>query len=191
MSDYVAAPYQPGEQVAFGHYRQAANDPSMQEIVWRVLAQRGSSLLLLSEKILEVYPFQRRRNGNAWESSLPRNWLNTVFLSFAFDAEEQEAMIPFCVGSDPSSQQDMVTLPGKKEILCYLPDLSQRRAKGTDHAIDRGLNLREGYGWWWLRSRGIADGTAQTVAWNGEMDQDMASCAGIGLRPMICVDTTA
>ena len=161
--------YTPGEKVAFGHYRQDANDPAPVEIIWQVLAQQGDYVLLLSEKILEVYPFQRRNNGNAWESSLPRNWLNTVFLRFAFDADEQQSLVPFTVGREEAAQQDWVTLAGRRELLRYLPDEASRRAQGTAHAIARGLNIRDNCGWWWLRSPGFDNSFASKIAPDGSL----------------------
>ena len=81
------------EFVTFGHYEQDNNESNGKEpIEWRVLQGQlasGGSLLLISDKILDIGVFDSDGDAN-WSTSEVRVWLNDTFLNVAFSQEEQE-----------------------------------------------------------------------------------------------------
>ena len=85
-----------GNIVLFGHYEQD-NDISngTEEIEWIVLDyDKGNNrALLLSKYGLEAVPYNREFTAITWEQCTLRAWLNSEFLSNAFSAKEQSAIL--------------------------------------------------------------------------------------------------
>ena len=63
------------DNVFFGSYYQsssATKDP----VKWRVLANEGGQLFLLSDQNLEVFQYHTAEENVTWETSTMRSWLN-------------------------------------------------------------------------------------------------------------------
>lgn len=87
----------PGTYVTFGTYEQDNNKKNGQEpIEWLVLENDGESLFVLSKYVLDGQPYSTAYDGNTWnahpitwEHCNLRAWLNSTFLTTAFNAGEQ------------------------------------------------------------------------------------------------------
>ena len=93
-----------GEDILFGFYEQDNNEENGKErIAWRVLRDDDGTLLLMSEKVLDCKFFHETEENVTWETSDLRAWLNSDFLSAAFNKGEQE-MIDLTLVSTPDSE---------------------------------------------------------------------------------------
>ena len=116
------ASYNKGDIITFGHYEQD-NDTSngKEPITWRVLDKNDEGhILIISEKVLDVQPYNATHIFTRWDNSTIRSWLNgyddsynavgyyddsynTVgqnytndnFIDAAFTAEEKAKIIPY------------------------------------------------------------------------------------------------
>ena len=82
---------QVGDTVLFGTYEQddKTNNGS-EDIEWFVLAKEEDRVLLLSRYALEGQPFNADSTDTTWETCSLRKWLNSDFLTTAFDQNEQQ-----------------------------------------------------------------------------------------------------
>ena len=91
----------PGTFVTYGVYEQDnVKKNGMEPIEWRVLENTGDSLLLMSRYVLDGVPFSNAYGADiskpipvTWETCNLRNWLNTTFLTTAFDSTEQSRIM--------------------------------------------------------------------------------------------------
>ena len=58
-------------------------------IKWKVLEKKGKSMLLLSDRILDVKPYHGSNIAVSWEGCDLRTWLNVDFVKEAFRGEEE------------------------------------------------------------------------------------------------------
>ena len=97
------------DNVFFGSYYQsssATKDP----VKWRVLANEGGQLFLLSDQNLEVFQYHTERENVTWETSTIRSWLNGYdaysgdnLLAAAFSSSEQAAIAQTLVVNDDNT----------------------------------------------------------------------------------------
>ena len=124
----------PGSNVTFGHYwikngpeKDAETDP--EPLTWRVLEMDESSMLLMSAKVIEIYPYSDTEDDVTWETSAVRKWLNGEFLSKAFTAAEMACIevsdVPATINSNYTSTpqgndtKDRVYLLSSSEAARY------------------------------------------------------------------------
>ncbi len=83
-----------GDTVLFGNYEQD-NDLSngKEPIEWIVLDKDGSKLFVISKFMLDTILYNEAGVPITWETSFPRQWLNSEFLNTAFSAEEQNKIV--------------------------------------------------------------------------------------------------
>ena len=131
-----------GNHVGFGQYEQDGNTTNgSEEIEWRVLANEGDRVLLISEYGLDSHQFDSKSGD--WESSDLRNWLNAVFVDAAFSAEERGRIDGevFCLSADEAEE----LFSSNEDRLC----------KPTEYAIKQGIEPdKAGICSWWLRTHG-------------------------------------
>lgn len=142
---------QPGDIVKFGSYEQDANTlTTIEPIEWRVLANTGYRVLLISEYTLDVQPYNHYEpyDGYDWEKSFLKNWLEHDFKYAAF-SEDERAVIesgPFCLNCD--------------EAYEYFSSDDDRTCKPTAYALSQ-MELppkhieSSGNSDWWLGSTNI------------------------------------
>ena len=94
-----------GDIVTLGHYEQDNNlDNGSEPIEWEVLTVQDEKALLLSCYALDSQPFNQEKvpddslseyilSGTYWDRSSLRAWLNSTFLSNAFDENESFSII--------------------------------------------------------------------------------------------------
>ena len=172
-----------GNYVTFGTYPQTKSGTDNTPIEWLVLDYNANSnkALLLSRYGLDEMPFNNTASDTVtWENCSLRNWLNRNFLSKAFSAKEQSAILTTRVVK--STGQDENVSKGKSKIANYTEDKvfllsydearkylnltasnsnnTKARVAPTAYAIKQGAwsgnasKTGEGKdaGWWWLRT---------------------------------------
>lgn len=169
----------PGDSILFGRYPQTAEGLDQTPIQWRVLANDGGGLFLLSEYLLDARPYHGEQMEVTWATCDLRRWLNTTFWNAAFTPEEQAQIQPtVCAdnGKDSPDTEDRVFLLSVPEIKTFTDTTDgplRRKAIGTPYALtqrpggfrlyvyDKGVEadyitengVRRGCSWWWLRTQ--------------------------------------
>ena len=199
----AASDYRVGDKIQLGTYEQDDNNSNGKEpITWTILDKKGGKVLLLSEKCLDVRPYDTSEASVTWETSELRAWLNDEFLNAAFDSNEQGYIVetknknPKSASgiSGGSDTDDMVFLLSARECESYLKSNSDRQAEPTDYAEGLGVdNEHKGpYCRWWLRTPGGSSTKAANVHaagginFNGK-DNDIEN---IAVRPALWFDVT-
>ena len=178
-----------GQSVIFGRYEQDNNlQNGAEPVEWIVLDVQDGKALLVSRYGLESKPYGTEElKGITWEDSYLRAWLNSDFLSTAFNGEEQKAILPADVNNSDSLEYSMVVegdvfsseihaVSGNNTrdyvflLSCYETDryFLTTGAAGcfpTEHAAANGAHVftdDRPITFWWLRTAG-EDNTAGNV----------------------------
>ena len=199
--------------ITFGHYEQD-NDTSngKEPIEWRVLEVTNSSYLIISEKVLDVKPYNTTSTSITWEKSTIRSWLNgydasynTVgndytsdnFIDTAFTAEEKARILSSGVSAHANPKystnpgnatQDKIFLLSVVEANNYYTNDADRQADATRYAVGTCTDVHC-YASWWLRSPGSSTNRAADVYADGSVNSSGYSVFddGSGVRPALWV----
>lgn len=150
---------QVGDVVEFGSYEQDGNASNGEEpIEWRILAVEGDRAYVVSQKALDAHAFNEDKDdGNDWNSSDLKAWLESDFVSRAFASDEMRV-----INEEP-------TLLSVEEANKYFKSDKERQCCPTNQ-------LKQQWGWdsdvsdacgWWLRSPGADSYIAANVGSNG------------------------
>ena len=137
---------QVGDVVEFGSYEQDGNASNGKEpIEWRVLAVEGNRAYVVSQKALDARAFNADEDdGNDWNSSDLKKWLENDFASQVFTGDEKKEIdgAPTLLSFDEANKYFM----SDKDRIC-MP---------TQQAVNNGAYKDEDNGacFWWLRSPG-------------------------------------
>lgn len=155
---------QVGDVVEFGSYEQDGDTSNGKEpIEWRVLAVEGNRAYVVSQKGLDAHAFNADMDdGNDWNSSDLKKWLENDFASQAFTGDEMKE-----IDDDP-------TLLSVDEANKYFMSDKDRQCGPTDR-------LKQQWDWdsddnsacyWWLRSPGDSSHRAARVSTDGVVSSD-------------------
>lgn len=188
-----------GETIVFGTYPQ--DDLKIPTgIEWDVVFENGTHALLLSQKCLDAYPYNRVKVEETWPFSDLRKWLNNEFLNLAFNSKDQLAIInntvptsqnPRSKANSGAQTSDKVFILSHEEIFKYnlTKDII---CQATKYAISKGVFCgSDGTdAFWWLRTPGYTNESAMYVTSNGRMDElgYAVNASNKGIRPAIWVD---
>ena len=208
-----------GSTVLFGSFPQSRVSPlEYDSLEWLVLEKDGSKCMLISKYALICLPYMDMSPDSSisvsWSSSYIRKWLNSDFISYAFDVGEQRFLLRTTVPTDdnPSYSSgnsmntiDKVYLLSIPEALKYFPTNEERVCYATQFATKYGA-YRSSVGgtcWWWLRTPGcppgefvadeaaaFTDSRASGVGTSGEIVEighDVYNY-GYAVRPVIWID---
>ena len=172
VSDAAKACY---EIITFGHYKQD-NDitKGIEPITWFVLDKNEKGqYLIISEKVLDMKPYNMTMVPITWENSTIRSWLNGYdascntdcndyindnFIDTAFTAEEKARIVACDVSAhdkpSPNTSSDNVTMDkifllSIQEANDYFASDGIRWADATIYAIQNGVeveNVRQANG---------------------------------------------
>ena len=196
-----------GDIVQLGSYEQDANRFNGKEAIeWIVLDVKGDEALLISKYALDVQPYHAFYTDITWEECTLRTWLNDLFYSEAFSANEREYILtsPLTAAANASygtsagnATEDKVFLMSADEADQYLGSAELRMCGATNYALE--LNAFTGSGYevngqpccdWWLRTPGYNSRCAEDVYINGEVYTDGIPVQNAdGIRPCIRVRT--
>ncbi len=193
-----------GDTYRFGSYEQD-NDLSNgeEEIEWRILEKKGTSILVISEYVLDCQPYDWGGLDITWEECSLRKWLNQHFIEDAF-SEEERAMIPtVTVSADKNPEYKVQTDPGNptedqifvlsgKEAERYFDSDADRIGIATPYAEVQGIqtHTENGHCWTWLRTPGIQQDCAANVGSNGHIYYlgEYVQRFTDGVRPAMWID---
>lgn len=169
--DYLAVLKKEEERfITFGKYLQSST--KKENIKWRILARDNDKALIISEKGLDIKPFNIKYVYKTWEESDIRRWLNDEFLDGVFSLDERQRILLSTVTADKNPQYD--TNPGN-DTLDYVFLLSINEVeKYFDNDLECTLTKyahdkvtyeadREFYNWW-LRTPGWSETNVSYVS---------------------------
>ena len=157
-----------GDIVTFGHYEQDNDrDNGKEPIEWRVLdINEEGQLLLLSDKALDIQPYNTTKISITWEKSTIRSWLNGYeasynrvgkdytaenFIDAAFTAEEKAKILtsnvpahknPSYSTSPGNPTTDKIFLLSIVEAQTYFATDADRIADATRYAVKKGAYVK-------------------------------------------------
>ena len=177
-----------GGYITFGSYEQDNNTGNGKEpIEWLVLDYDAADhhTLLLSRYGLDVKPYNTERTDITWEKCTLRTWLNGEFMNNAFNKAEQEAILKTVVDNSKSQGSSEYETSGGNNTLDKIFLLSFAEANKyfgatrvdisgvtpTAYALQAGAGTSDRNatadgvktGWWWLRSPGLRQNSAESV----------------------------
>lgn len=188
------------ETVLFGAFEQDNNINNGKEpIEWYILYSDHEKALLLSRFALTNMNFNKTFADVTWETSTIREWLNTNFYRTAFLYDEQVCILTNQKGYTNSyceygeiATADEVFLLSLDELNFYIDTVLRRQLIATPYAKANGIQVKDNYSWWWLRTNGNSNKTAQIVFETGYIStigRDVSSYVG-GVRPAVWVDVS-
>ncbi len=159
-----------GYSISFGTYRKNYDSEEKEPIKWGVLAKEDDRILVISDKLIDVQPYNKDGTDATWETCSLRKWLNGSFLKSAFNSGEQKLILKTDVPADKSYQfdtdpgndtKDKVFLLSEAEYKQYLSSSAYRSCNFTNYAglkakfsdSDFGRE-RNSFHEWWLRGPG-------------------------------------
>jgi len=200
-------------------------------LLWRVLEVRDGTALLLSHAAVECEPFQADYRDVSWENCTLRSWLNGYgpqenvsakdysgeddsFLSLAFSAEEQKAILNTAVRNEPNHYfgmdsgaptEDRIFLLAESELFIHdsseIHGFSRRdevadRAKQfrpTDYAVWKGVWKEAGERgnvFWITRTTGYTHDNVVYVDESGYMYNRgiLVTCGDAAVIPALVLD---
>ena len=190
--------YKVGDTVTFGTYSQMSGGGSA-PIEWRVLDVKNNEVLLLSEKILEAYYYNRLADNTTWADCSLRGWLNGDFYNSAFNNAEKQRIVEASITAETNpfssyavagnNTRDRVFILSINEVNKYLTSNYDRVAFGTYHAVGKLYSGDFGASWWWLRTSGKSNKRAARVLSSGEVEYEgtFVNSESGGVRPAIWI----
>lgn len=150
--------------IKFGRYYQN-NTFELEPIEWKCLTDTTDKSLLVSTKIIECNPYNKKFEETTWAQSDIRYWLNNTFYNIAFNDEEKNLILSNKTHTENNPKyktnggkdiEDRVFLLSIDEVMYYFPYDEDRIKQPTKYAKDRGafVNKQNGNGYWWLRTPG-------------------------------------
>lgn len=173
---------QVGDVVEFGSYEQDGDASNGKEpIEWRVLAVEGNRAYVVSQKALDVHAFNAGEDdGNDWNSSDLKKWLENHFASQAFTGDEMKE-----INGAP-------TLLSVDEANNYFKSDNDRICMPTQRAVSNGAWTSDDNGacFWWLRSPGDDSNYAAYVYADGCVYSDgyYVDCPDSVVRPALWIN---
>ena len=170
---------------------------------WLVLEVKNNRVLLLSEKVAELKPYNKKFIDVTWETSSLRSYLNGEFYD-RFNSEEKACILetkipnnnnPWFNTKGGNITNDRVFLLSLGEVVKYFGDSGQlsgrqgeiRRIKDEFNSARIAKNADGSDSWWWLRSSGFYGLNAVYVNPGGwiYVDGNNVHLYGGGVRPAL------
>lgn len=135
-----------GKYILFGTYEQDNNKGNGKEpIIWQVLTVENGMALVISKYSLDFMTFSEDMfNGDTWETSTVRKWLNGSFYNYAFILQNENGRIEQFLNENPdnpdygtdcgNSTKDFVFLLSFDDVLKYMPTRTDRMSGATKYA---------------------------------------------------------
>jgi hypothetical protein len=212
-----AGEFSVGDIVVIGQYEQDGNiNNGAENIRWKVVEIKGDRALIVSEKVLDVLPYNSKQENTYWATSTLRAWLNDEFYNKAF-SDSAKRMIKSTKISNADNQcygtksgidtvDNIFVLSTEEAVKYYAIDKSEtvtNNYRGTDgmagcmpteYAKSKGTlcDNDRGFAQWWLRTMGQGQSTATYVdEYGGIRYQGQAvQNSNIGVRPAMWVSTS-
>ena len=176
---------QVGDKVKFGSYEQDGDILNGKEpIEWRVLAVEGDRAYVVSQKALDAHAFNEDADdGNDWNSSDLKAWLEDDFASQAFTGDEMREI------------DGAPTLLSADEVNEYFHSDVYRMCMPTQQALNNGAlagegGIYDGTCCWLLRSSGGESYRVAYVDMVGSANSDgcYVDRSDAAVRPALWID---
>nr|MCR5201804.1 DUF6273 domain-containing protein [Lachnospiraceae bacterium] len=185
------------DHIKFGHYHG-------ENLTWRVLKRNNNKVLIITNKVIDVIPYNKEWGDITWSECTLRKYLNNDFINTSFSSSIIK-QIETVTLKNPDNKilgtkggpdtQDRVFCLSMDEAETYFKDDNDRVAKPTDYAISRAkedklksfLDDKTGGGKYWLRTPGSGQYYAALVRGSGNADFSgnyVVSASG-GIRPAL------
>ncbi len=207
-----------GDTFPFGHYEQDNITTNGKEpIDWLVLkidATKGK-VFVISEKALDVKPYNETDIDITWEKSTIRSWLNGYnassnfnekdfsksednFLDIAFSTTEQTQIAESVVSADKNTNypnndsgnatKDKIYLLSAVEVKDK--EFSQNpksKAAATPYAQAKGASVQNNYTYYWGRTPGIYQNYVASITYTGSVDLvgSKVNTSNLSVRPVL------
>ncbi len=180
-----------GDVIKFGSYEQDLNYTNGKEAIeWIVLKKTKKSVLLISKYALDILPYntvvpQYPAASIKWETSTLRKWLNSGFISSAFNKTEQGMIKKTKVENFDNVEYETYAGNDTKDkvfVLSQLEMINSGYGFSEDY-YERDVNRRTAFAWkkgsdggdyptsdgdescfWWLRTPGYTSVQAALVS---------------------------
>ena len=204
--------------VTGGVYEQDGNlDNGSETITWQVLSEENGHMLLISECVLDMVPFNSSYEGVTWDDSYVRTYLNDTFYNSAFSDTQKSIICDYVttaadVSANVAEVTDKVFLLSYDEAKKYFKytdkACEERSARVTEYAKSNGVYYIDeedfklfgyeedgisektiGAGNWWLRSNGGKLTEAMDVGATGIIRKVGHDVGSVkdGIRPVIWI----
>lgn len=180
----------PGQVITFGKYSME-DVHTVSPIEWIVLGVQDDAVLAVSLFALDsgVYCAMNDLdfNGTTWADCSLRKWLNGIFMDDAFSGEEKKALLYLNMNNDDGTNtSDRVMILSGSEAGQIFRDL---RCAPTNVLKEKGgLDCKDGYCSWWVRTNGPMPGQVRYFDSEGNYKTTEAYDNSIGIRPFIAID---
>lgn len=155
-------------------------------IQWRILSNGDGRMFMLSQYVIDGMPFNKEKfQGNDYEVSDIRWWLNSPFKKNAFTPEEQERIL---------GEISLLSLEEKKKYGVEGICVATEYAKTVKNVCNPYVNMLgeglENVAMWWLRDKGHFPDDVKIVGYDGTiMDIGVIMPDG-GVRPAMWIQKT-
>ena len=169
-----------GTTIRYGQFKR-------QDVEWIVLKADSKQCLLISKSVVATREFHN--SAATWGSCSLRKWLNSTFLTKAFTSEQRDSIV---VSENQYSNADM-SMAGVNREQVFILSKEEARSLLQDNIIAYvpQENGSEGKAKWWLRDSEDNKKAVCYVDEKGNILSGNVSNSKIGVRPAICVKTTA
>ena len=176
--------------IGFGKYP-TSRYGGKETILWQIIGQNKDRILLLSDRLLAMQPYDYDKEGSAfqtWEKSSLRAWLNNEFYGKAFSMEEQAKIVPAKTLSMTAEggrciSSDQVFLLNEEEIRTLLPSPS---CKPTEYSLQEYSYYLPDAFRYWLR-RDIINRKARIMDEAGNAADKLSYTKSVGVRPAVWI----
>ena len=159
-------------------------------ISWKVLTvdEENKKALLITDKCIDLIPFNTTDESFTWENSEIRTWLSGEFFENAFTDAEKTLIIE-TVNKNPANSQtgirgcgdttDRVFILSETEALDYFEENEHRLATSYEGDVFQ----------WWLRTPGDSESWFMLINDEGGLYYaGSTSQSSYGVRPVIWID---
>nr|MCR5201793.1 DUF6273 domain-containing protein [Lachnospiraceae bacterium] len=181
----------------FGNYKGEA-------LTWRILKFEKDRVLLITDKVIDIIPYNKKFENITWSECTLRKYLNNDFINTSFSNSIIKQIETVTLKNPDNKEQgtkggvntqDRVFCLSMDEAKTYFKDDNDRVAKPTDYAISRVkedylksfLDDKTGGGIYWLRTPGYYQLFAPSVNGSGYVYDDGGSVDhdNVGIRPAL------
>ncbi|MCR5586488.1 MAG: DUF6273 domain-containing protein [Lachnospiraceae bacterium] len=182
--------YEVGDCIGFGFYEQDNNGDNGKELLsWRVLDKKDNDILVITDKIIDVIPYNDEDKRITWSKCTLRKYLNNEFINNTFE-DDIIKMIEETTLENPNNSKYGTKggPPTKDRVFClsldeantYFKDDNDRGAEPTNYAKKSG-------GSFWLRTPGNGQNYASYVHDSGLVYDSgrLVFLDDVGIRPAL------
>ncbi|MCR5202198.1 MAG: DUF6273 domain-containing protein, partial [Lachnospiraceae bacterium] len=155
---------------------------------WRVLDKKDNNVLIITDKVIDIIPYNRKNEDTNWIECTLRKYLNSDFINNTFSNEEismiNETTLDAQAGNRVIKIEDKVFCLSEEEVKKYFKDNDDRKAEDINEKVRAG-------GEYWLRTPGGDQYSATSGSSSGDVVVDWCLVIDdtVGIRPAMWIKT--